>query len=312
MRERAVASPFVNTPAFDRRAFLAGTLALGLAACGEDPATTANGSSTSTVPTGSGIALAAAFPQSGFIVPGISQRLPFLLAGSDGAPLDTISGDVAITITDAAGAVVTELSVAGHADGVPRPYLPVTFTPPAAGTYQVQATYQGEQPTSAVQVGAATAGTPGGPLPLQVGDPFPVVDSPTVTDARGVDPVCTNKPACPLHSQNVSEVLRAGKPMLVLVSTPLYCQSNICGPVLELVVEAAGAHPELAIIHCEVYADPLKVASVAEATLAAVPTAVGLPLEPALFAVGADGKLRLRLDSIFDRTEIAAAIAAIN
>ena len=303
----------MTTPAFDRRAFLVGTLALGLAACGDDTGTTAAGTSTSTVSSGgSGIALAAAFPQSGFIVPGISQRMPFLLAGSDGAPLDAISGEVPITITDATGAVVTQISVSGHADGVPRPYLPITFTPPTEGTYQVQATYQGQQPTSAVQVGAATPSKPGGPVPIQVGDAFPVIDSPTVTDARGVDPLCTNKPACPLHTQNLADVLRAGKPMLVLVSTPLYCQSNICGPVLELVVEAAADHPELAIMHCEVYADPLKVASVADATLAAVPTAVGLPLEPALFAVGGDGKLRVRLDSIFDRAEIGAAIAAVS
>jgi len=299
----------VTPPPLDRRAFLAAALALGLAACGDDRSSPAQTVASST---GSGLALAAAFPQSGFLVPGVAQRMPFLLAAADGAPLDTISGDVPIRITDESGRVLSETSVAGHADGVPRPYLPVSFTAPAAGTYQVQATYQGQTPSSSVQFGPPSSPTPGGPVTIQVGDAFPVVESPTVTDARGVDPLCTAKPACQLHARNLADVLRAGEPMLVLVATPLYCQSNICGPVLDLVVEAAAKLPDLAIIHCEVYADPLKVASVAEATLAAVPQALGLPLEPALFAVGADGRVRVRLDSIFDRAEISAAVAGIS
>lgn len=301
----------MTSPPLDRRAFLAGTLAVALAACGDDAAAPTDSTPTSGAG-GSGLALAAAFPQSGFLVPGIPQRMPFLLAAADGAPLDAITGDVPISIANAAGKIISELTVAGHQDGVPRPYLPVPFTAPASGTYTVQATYLGESPSASAQFAPPVPPTDSAPNLLQIGDAFPVLDSPTVADARGVAPICTDQPACPLHDQNLADLLRSRRPLLVMVSTPRYCQTNICGPVLDLVAEAAAAHPDLAVIHCEVYANPLDVASVTEATLAAVPQALGLQLEPALFAVGSDGRLRTRLDSIFDRAEISAAIASIS
>lgn len=131
-----------------RRSVLGGLAAGGLAAvgvsgCGDstvDKTAVGTGGTTTGQPTR--IVLGASFPQSGFAVPGIAQRLPFLLASPDGAPLDAIDGPVAFELRDASGAVVSTQSVTPHADGVPRPYLPLTVTVPAAGVYTVAANYR--------------------------------------------------------------------------------------------------------------------------------------------------------------------------
>ena len=58
-------------------------------------------------------------------------------------------------------------------------------------------------------------------------------------------------------------------PLAVLVSTPAFCQTAICGPVLDLFVAARDAHPDVTFVHVEVYQSASEVeASGPDATLA--------------------------------------------
>ena len=66
-------------------------------------------------------------------------------------------------------------------------------------------------------------------------------DTPTFDDARGVDPICTRSPEpCPFHDRTLTDVVESGEPVALLISTPGFCQTAICGPVLELLMEARG------------------------------------------------------------------------
>jgi hypothetical protein len=91
---------------------------------------------------------------------------------------------------------------------------------------------------------------------------------------------------------------------VLLVSTPAYCQIGICGPVLDLLTELTGPTSGATVIHAEVYKAPKT--SLDE--LAPVVEGLSLDYEPALFAVDATGTIVERLDTVFDRTEIAAAL----
>ena len=74
----------------------------------------------------------------------------------------------------------------------------------------------------------------------QVGAPLPPFDTPTVEDGRGVNPICTREPACPLHDVSTqSSALSAGQPVAYLIGTPAYCQTAVCGPVLDLLLDRA-------------------------------------------------------------------------
>jgi hypothetical protein len=126
--------------------------------------------------------------------------------------------------------------------------------------------------------------------------------TPTTKDPRGVDPICTRDPACPLHDSSLDEVLGRGRPVAFLVATPAYCQVDVCGPVLDLLVDQGDTFGGVEMVHAEVYTD-----DTLESATEAV-RAYKLPTEPVLYLAGADGTIRERLDNIYDTTELAAAL----
>ena len=235
-------------------------------------------------------------------VAGIENRLPLGVADRDGLLPKASSPDVlTVTVHDRAGdAVGRPTEVRRHDDGLPRPYYPMNFELAAPGVYAARAKVDGVTAELAFQVQRAAD------VPLvRVGQAMPAVETPTTDDARGVRPVCTRDPACPLHDVSLAEALRMRRRVAVLVSTPAFCQVSICGPVLDLLLERTD-EPSMTLIHAEVYTDPEK--SLDE--LAPIMTELHLPFEPVLVVVGEDGRIAARLDTVFDRRELDRALHA--
>jgi len=138
------------------------------------------------------------------------------------------------------------------------------------------------------------------------------VETPTVDDHHGVDPICTDTPQCPFHTQTLTAALSTGKPVAMLVATPAYCQTALCGPVLTLLVEQAPEHPDMQFVHAEVYTDTAAVGDVSQAHTAPIIDAYGLTFEPSLFVADATGTVRTRLDNIYDRGELRDALASVS
>lgn len=285
---------------------LGGLGTLGLAAC-------SNGSTDPTDPTGEpgaeptgadpSYTLAYGFPPSEFAVAGLEQRFPFLLADAEGVFLTELAGPITFTVELGTETVVERVEVAPRSQGVPRAYVPLRFTPPEPGIYDVIGEYEGAELPANIQV------VERGDLALvQVGDAMPNVTTPTVEDHGGVEPICTREPECPLHETSLASVIGAGQPSAVLVASPAYCSTTICGPVLDLLLEEVAAGGPTAI-HAEVYANPEAVDNIADATLAPTPEAFGLTYEPAFFVADSDGRVVDRLDAVFDQTEISEALA---
>ena len=189
-----------------------------------------------------------------------------------------------------------------HAEGLERAYFPLELTFDKPGIYTLQTEFEGAPAELSVQV------SPDSEVKLvRPGVPLPPVESPTVADARGVDPICTREPACPLHDMTVAEALQAGRPMALLIATPAFCQITICGPVLDILLDVMGDHPGISYLHAEVYTQP----NVNLETFTPAVRELGLPHEPVLVLAGADGIVTQRLDVIFDRTELADKLAAL-
>ncbi len=147
-------------------------------------------------------------------------------------------------------------------------------------------------------------------LLVQVGDPVRPVTTPTLDDSRDVDPVCTRVPEfCPWHDDPFDAVLARGQAAALMISTPGFCQSDVCGPVLELLTEQAGDFPDVAIVHAEVYAYPAELGRVEEPELTESVATYNLTYEPSLIVTNAAGVVTARLDFAFDDLEIAAALA---
>jgi hypothetical protein len=145
----------------------------------------------------------------------------------------------------------------------------------------------------------------------QPGQPMPIVATPTPSVTQGVDPICTRFEPCPLHATSLDQALGSA-PVALLVGTPAYCQTGICGPVLDQLLTAAPAG--VTMIHAEVYANPREVeGNIADPAIRPAPimAALDLAFEPALFVVGADGVITERFDNVYDQRELAEALGAL-
>ena len=86
---------------------------------------------------------------------------------------------------------------------------------------------------------------------------------------------------------------------------PRFCETAVCGPTLDEVKAIADDHPDVNWLHVEVFTnldDP--------GNLEVVPAVTdwGLPSEPWVFVVGADGMVTGRFEGVVDPVEIEAAL----
>lgn len=238
---------------------------------------------------------------------GAPLRAPFGLADAQG--LLTVADtpkQIKVTVHDPDGEQVGDpITVQRHAEGLERAYFPLEITVDAPGAYTVRPDLPGvEANEMALQVNEAAE-----LKVIKPGDALPALETPTADDARGVNPICTRSPACPLHDVTAAQALAEKKPVVLLVATPAFCQVTICGPVLDVLLGATADHPGVRFLHLEVYADPTSgnLDSYAPAVVA-----LGLELEPCLIVVGSDGKVVRRLDAIFDANELASVLSDLS
>lgn len=291
---------------FDRRRFLLGAGAVLFAACsdgggdgGDEPAADVTTTATTEVPA---VGLAPAFNRNTFLQAGIAQRTAFALFQSTGGFVRSADAPAELTFeaVHLEDGTRIEATSARHGDDLDRPYYPLAFTFPTPGVWSVTSSLpDGTTLSSDVQVNESV------PFP-QVGDPLPAVPTPTTADPLGVGTTCTRTPACPFHEVSLADALAQGRPTAVLVSTPAFCQVAICGPVLDLLIDADAR--DLAVIHIEAFpnssgTEPGPVSPILVEDLR-------LDFEPVLFVAGADGLVTARLDSIYDAAELAAALAS--
>lgn len=148
-----------------------------------------------------------------------------------------------------------------------------------------------------------------------VGDPAPQTDTPTIDD--DVEPAVLDSraqgedgevPDPELHDASIAEVLDAGRPMVVVISTPVYCVSQFCGPITDTIAELEDEYGDRAeFVHLEVWQD-----FDAEQLNPAVEEWIFDPEtggnEPWVFLVGADGTIEVRWDNVLDEQELVTML----
>lgn len=288
-----------------RRTFLAASAGLVLAvACGSDDDSSdddsSDGAPTPGAPSKQGRALVAFFPPQ----PAGPLRLPFGVGDQDGVLLKegprSLVGQFATIDGRPIGPAVT---VARHDRDLQRAYYPFTTTEiTSPGNYQLITTIDGN-PVSA----AFTVKAPAEIKVPKIGDALRSVDTPTTANARGVTPICTREPMCPLHNVSLADAMKQGKPIALLIATPLFCSTAICGPVLDVLMKQQSQFGDrVTFIHAEVFTDKTD-----RKQLTSTVSTYGLDYEPALFLADASGKVTDRLDVIFDTDELASALARL-
>jgi hypothetical protein len=124
---------------------------------------------------------------------------------------------------------------------------------------------------------------------------------PSAIDSRagGGDPV----PDPELHQTTVKQALAAGRPVLLVISTPTFCVSLFCGPVTDMVGELAAEYADRAsFVHIEVWKD-YEAKQLNDAAKEWIARGEDIN-EPWVFLIGADGKIAGRWDNVATRGEI--------
>jgi hypothetical protein len=140
-----------------------------------------------------------------------------------------------------------------------------------------------------------------------VGERAPKVQTDTLGSVKGdVRMLDTRLPPAPeLARKSFADVV-GKEPVALLFATPQLCQSRVCGPVTDEMLQLKAKYgDDMTFIHQEVFVDndpdkgvrpPLK--------------RFNLPSEPWLFTVDADGRIAARLEGSIGLAEFEGAIKA--
>jgi len=192
----------------------------------------------------------------------------------------------------------------------PAKFFPSTLEP--AGVYvvyvdldkpglwgaEITATLAGGQSATPQRVRFSVAQISAAPA---VGDlPPPLANRTSAGEADLAGLTSDPHPDPDLYRLTVDEARASGKPTVVVFATPAYCQSKVCGPVIE---EVKGLKAEwgdrVNFIHVEVYQsfDPLVYADAMAAW--------GLATEPWVFVLDREGRVAERLEGSASAAELA-------
>jgi hypothetical protein len=158
---------------------------------------------------------------------------------------------------------------------------------------------------------------------IGAGDPAPRTQNPTIEDAEAgtIEPEAIDSragtadgeiPDAHLHDTVIADALDEGRPVVVAVTTPVYCASRFCGPQTNVMAELARTHADTAaFVHLEVWRDfdEQVINEAAAEWILSGPEAQGN--EPWVFLVDADGTITHRWDNVLDLDEFEAALAAL-
>ncbi|MCP3909825.1 MAG: hypothetical protein GY713_02615 [Actinomycetia bacterium] len=294
-----MASPPFTASTLSRRHLLLGSAsALALTACGSSGGGAAEGSADYHA-----LAFVGLAP---LLKPDQTVRVPVGIGDGQATPLapedmpDEISVDVFFGST-----ILQTRTAKKRSEGLANAYYDLRFPADIAGVYALNWEYEGVALQTFAQVNKPEEVSVPGP-----GERLQAFDTPTHDDALGVEPICTREPECGLHDTNLADAMADGRPIALLISTPMFCQTAVCGPVLDLLRAQADTRPDITFIHAEVYANAVEVGGIRNEDIEVSPpvSALNLTHEPSLFTIDPDGAVVERIDFIFDGTELVEVL----
>lgn len=153
------------------------------------------------------------------------------------------------------------------------------------------------------------------PLTPAVGAPAPAPPTPTLDDLPIEELTTDPNPERRFYEVSLDEAIAASEPTVVVFSTPAYCQTAACGPLLETVKGVAPEYPEVTFIHVEVFTgltDPDFVPDAAHLAPAVTDQWYRLPSEPWIFVIDRTGLIAARYEGVVDSAELEDALAKIS
>lgn len=144
-----------------------------------------------------------------------------------------------------------------------------------------------------------------------IGERAPQVETPTVTDAP-LDAITTDPNPDPrFYTISLDEAIGSGRSTVAVFSTPAYCNTAACGPMLEQTKQISAIHPDVNYIHIEIYEGWNEADFVPDGdhlAPAVGPSGWNLPTEPWVFVIDENGIITHRFEGVMDPSELTAAL----
>ena len=168
------------------------------------------------------------------------------------------------------------------------------------GTWYVSVTPEGGAPLAAFPVTVYEE-----PFTPTAGDPAPRSETLTSADAPISEISSDFNPNPAFYEMSVAEAVTSGRPSVIAFATPRFCTTAICQPTLVLLRDLSPGYPEVNFLHVEVFTninDPDNI------VLAPAVDEWGLPTEPWVFVVDAEGIIMGRFEGLVTPEELAALL----
>jgi hypothetical protein len=124
---------------------------------------------------------------------------------------------------------------------------------------------------------------------------------PTAVDSRAADGA--EIPDRHLHTGTIADSIAEGRPVVAIFSTPVYCVSRFCGPLVDVLAETATRYEDRAdFVMVEVWED-FEEQRLNAAAAEWIQTETG-GNEPWVFLIDEDGRVQQRWDNVLDLDEL--------
>ena len=177
---------------------------------------------------------------------------------------------------------------------------------PSPGSYYIAAKYTAGGKASTASGGITFNDSESTPA---IGSPAPPSVTPTLKSVGGDAAKLTtaDPPDTSLLQYSVAESLKAKKPFVAVFATPRFCTSRLCGPTVQIVqdVQSQMKDTPMRFIHLEIYQG-----NDANNPPNSWVTEWGLPTEPWVFVVGADGNVKAKFEGAVSIPELEKAARA--
>ena len=141
----------------------------------------------------------------------------------------------------------------------------------------------------------------------RVGERPPAISTPTFESVGGNRSELTTRiPPEAMAESDFADVL-GKKPVALLFATPQFCESRVCGPVVDVAAQVQRDYEdEVEFIHMEIYNDNDPGKGVRPQL-----RAFNLPSEPWLFVVDRKGMIRTAIEGAFGVSELSEAVQGV-
>jgi hypothetical protein len=139
----------------------------------------------------------------------------------------------------------------------------------------------------------------------KAGEKAPLIHTPTPADVGGdLSKITTRIPPDTQNEVDYADVY-GKEPIVLLFATPQFCQSRVCGPVVDVAEQLKQLYGDkAAFIHMEIYKDN----DPSKGEVRSQVSAFHLPSEPWLFAIGSDGRIEEEIDGAFGVQELTRVV----